>query len=500
MCIRDRFYLQRARQHPTLSIKAQDLNALFLVVYALRGDRKNYEAFLASHEIDPAKKELIAELLADQLSKGHQLNLKASSPIQAEAIERFEIELRLPESKPMQPVTLKTYGVRSRVNRAKFPLTRKNIQQRWLRHSWLPAGRAQLNQDTLLYHSYQRLHVVDRGSGQPLWASRPDDEIAVFPSLNGRYGIYEPDLKSAEPLAYQTQMMFHNQLGRQVTVIQEHAFYIAGQSKLALRSLAYAGNQRQHHLYGNQLEIVSLKPDAIKSVRSLGGSAEYLVVKQGGHASKKKNPFHCVQFVSLPVAVEQDFIVAVQEKGNRLCLYRLNLEAVLSSDDPSRWVVWKKSLLEYPSTHTVLSTPATLRVRHGRVLISSSKGFVASYQVWNGQLDWIMRYPRIEAHSRTKPFNTPYPVYDQSWKMNQLLLIGDVVWVAPVDSDRLMAVDFESGRVIDAVKMKTQSEHPLALIERDESKVLALSSGSITAFHIEAEPFAAKQLASSWKF
>jgi cellulose synthase operon protein C len=88
-------------------------------------------------------------------------------------------------------------------------------------------------------------------------------------------------------------------------------------------------------------------------------------------------------------------------------------------------------------THTLLSR------RHGLLYVNTNLGAIAAVRVEDGQIAWLMHYPRLPWPSRDPDRSGRH--YQRT--LNPCLVAGDLVYAAPADSDRLFALDAITGHM-----------------------------------------------------
>jgi outer membrane protein assembly factor BamB/tetratricopeptide (TPR) repeat protein len=98
--------------------------------------------------------------------------------------------------------------------------------------------------------------------------------------------------------------------------------------------------------------------------------------------------------------------------------------------------------------------------QEGTVYYGTDAGAVAALDALSGRIKWVMRYPYYpQIHDSTIPFargggcagHSQYPVYSPDpmlWYNQRPLLVGDDLYVLPVDAEPLLKLDRRTGKLI----------------------------------------------------
>jgi outer membrane protein assembly factor BamB len=100
----------------------------------------------------------------------------------------------------------------------------------------------------------------------------------------------------------------------------------------------------------------------------------------------------------------------------------------------------------YELTHNLLT------LDQGRLFYNSNMGVVAALRASGGDIEWLSTYPRVSLQDDDPDRNDQYRFRD----LTPCLVCGDFVFVAPMDCDRIFALDATTG-------------HPLWMTERERA-------------------------------
>jgi len=108
--------------------------------------------------------------------------------------------------------------------------------------------------------------------------------------------------------------------------------------------------------------------------------------------------------------------------------------------------LWRRMVCgsETPVDRPVELTHTLLTLRQGTLYLNTNLGAVAALRVEDGGLVWLSEYPRADFRGEHPDRNTQHFFRD----LNPCLLHEDLVIAAPSDSDRLFALDANTGRLL----------------------------------------------------
>jgi outer membrane protein assembly factor BamB len=146
-------------------------------------------------------------------------------------------------------------------------------------------------------------------------------------------------------------------------------------------------------------------------------------------------------FSGVPVGDGRFLYVALRKRGS------VRAEShVACFDARDGRVLWRRMLVgaETPSDRPLEVTHTLLTLRGQSLYCNTNLGVVAALRTDDGSVQWLTQYPRVDFQNEDPDRNTRHYFRD----LNPCLLQGDLAIVAPMDCDRLFALDAITGQKI----------------------------------------------------
>jgi outer membrane protein assembly factor BamB/tetratricopeptide (TPR) repeat protein len=141
---------------------------------------------------------------------------------------------------------------------------------------------------------------------------------------------------------------------------------------------------------------------------------------------------------------------------------------VRAFDSTTGRILWSRELNRLDVGKFMLSELTTIRnrirsyasppvLREGTLYCTSDAGVFAALEASTGQVKWITRYPYLRSiHDRTQPLATdPYrrglvlsELNQPLWYNQRPLIVGDRMYVVPVDADFIFCLDRATGKIL----------------------------------------------------
>ncbi len=131
--------------------------------------------------------------------------------------------------------------------------------------------------------------------------------------------------------------------------------------------------------------------------------------------------------------------------------------------------IWSRPIVGNQVELTMFGEPArepilgAILLDDGMIYCCSNLGVIAALRAWDGQVQWIAEYDRKS--QRTYRSRYRQPRRGRVWAPNPLVLHDGKLFVTPLDSSQLHAIDAETGSIISQVEGKGLGPHMLGVTD-----------------------------------
>ncbi len=131
--------------------------------------------------------------------------------------------------------------------------------------------------------------------------------------------------------------------------------------------------------------------------------------------------------------------------------------------------IWSRPIVGNQVELTMFGEPArepilgSVLLADGMVYCCSNLGVIAAMRAWDGQVQWIAEYDRQSKRSYRSRYRQPRR--GRVWAPNPLVLHDGKLFVTPLDSSQLHAIDAETGSIISQVEGKGLGPHMLGVTD-----------------------------------
>ncbi|MDE0960297.1 MAG: PQQ-binding-like beta-propeller repeat protein [Planctomycetota bacterium] len=132
--------------------------------------------------------------------------------------------------------------------------------------------------------------------------------------------------------------------------------------------------------------------------------------------------------------------------------------------------IWSRPIVGNQVELTMFGEPArepflgAVLVRDGTVFCCSNLGVIAALRAWDGQVEWISEYDRESLNSQRNRFRSRRRS-NKNWSQNPLVLHEGTLFVTPLDSSQLHAIDAASGSIQCQIEGKGIGPHMLGVTD-----------------------------------
>jgi len=133
--------------------------------------------------------------------------------------------------------------------------------------------------------------------------------------------------------------------------------------------------------------------------------------------------------------------------------------------------IWSRPIVGNQVELTMFGEPARepflggVLVQDGTVYCCSNLGAVAALRAWDGQVEWISEYDRSSLNSQRNRFRRGGRRSGGHWSPNPLVLHQGTLFVTPLDSSQLHAIDATTGSIRSQIEGKGIGPHMLGVAD-----------------------------------
>jgi outer membrane protein assembly factor BamB/LysM repeat protein len=347
--------------------------------------------------------------------------------------------------------------------------SRPHLVKRWNENNWQPTTQAVFRDGRVYYKMQQELFCRDARTGRLVWES---DGKVTNSHYHGGYSTHSSSNLPQWPSTAEEIFLFGDRVGRQVALIGQTVYHIAGHEQAVLPNEYQLRNATQNNrvpVTGNMLVAVDAKT----------GQRRWTVGRSGKRGDELAN----VRVLATPLLADDQLLVPV-EIEDELFIARL---------DPATGMMIDKSFVcAYGRTFAPPWSPVAMAVADGELYVAPAQGVLVAMSLDRGEPLWVSRYERSQDENRHRHFGNRQTGWgrDQGisgWEQTSLIVGGTTVALMPWDAEAILLFDRQSGRqrVREGGEPAVKVQGGMAAVGLDGQRLIVAERTSVFAIDME---------------
>ncbi len=331
--------------------------------------------------------------------------------------------------------TTRVYGQR------RGPQTRAQLVGRWERNQWRPTGKLLMVDGRIYYKTHHGVRCVDPTTGEVVWET--EEPKPTKTSSSSYYsGYYGAMAAPAWPATTREISLFGDHVSKTMSMSAGLILQIEGRWQASTR--------------GGNVRVVVVNGRVIR--QPVSTTLRALDVKTG----KPQWQFPLIDEKSgKPIDSTLDgskVLAAPTPVGDRL------LTPVITKTDASLWlyalnpkdgsVLWRTFLCADTGANNARWANVGITVEGGEAYVATGYGVVFALDAADGAVRWASTYERQKRSGTQYSYNRQVLPDVVGFDDDTAVAVGDVLVVAPSDSEKLMGIDRASGEVKYSIESK----------------------------------------------